>query len=695
MLMKTIKLLTVLAMMMIMPETAFAQTAGKTLFIGNEVTIATVTTTWRGSRGWGSSVGGRDFASDVIFGRIGYERNLIDLKIGVEGKPEGLTRTADNTYRIRNGKSWETSFQDLTSSYAVAKNIYEGGSSTNPIGRIDNNEFDAVVIQLDEGIRRWTGGNIATTAGQATLTTAVKYLLQYIHEKCPNAKVVWVVGAKGNQYLVNDKSNQSLYNKDQGIYQGINQGVYDANQAANTIYANVVNVIDIWQNRKIQLQSGDYVLASTGNPLITQDSYRAVTDPNVLNAHSDLGHMQIADRVLAALKDLGATVKYPDDQNTTLSKYLTKSITFNGNSYVTLSAQGLSSSAESTTQTVTWPANGVFNMSVKFGSATDENALLYAGLSITGTNGERLREDRNGDLKIEPDEWAVSWQLPSSTSNRDMVSVFRVNANTVVKPITNRIYFFEKGSRDNEDGAVYNASFKRIKGSDFELSNNNIAGCFEQAHEVSFRREVKAGQWNTICLPFDMSAEELQSVYGTSKVYQFNGVEKHQNTIHLLFQEEHNSITAGVAYMIKPTKSVASYIMTDLEGSRKVISAPVAPKSYTLDGTTYTFNGLFDPQTISTDDCIVVKDNSTFTNPSSKPQKAFRCYISMSNAVASAKQFEYEAGNGGTTGIEAPQTTTKAVGGCVYTITGQYVGTSTEGLKPGLYVLDGKKIIVK
>lgn len=119
--MKTIKLLTVLAMMMIMPETAFAQTAGKTLFIGNEVTIATVTTTWRGSRGWGSSVGGRDFASDVIFGRIGYERNLIDLKIGVEGKPEGLTRTADNTYRIRNGKSWETSFQDLTSSYAAAK----------------------------------------------------------------------------------------------------------------------------------------------------------------------------------------------------------------------------------------------------------------------------------------------------------------------------------------------------------------------------------------------------------------------------------------------------------------------------------------------------------------------------------------------------------------------------------------------
>lgn len=688
MLMKTIKLLAVLTMMIIMPGTALAQTAGKTLFIGNEVTIAPVTTTWRGSRGWGSSVGGRDFASDVIFGRIGYERNLIDLKIGVEGKPEGLTRTADDTYRIRSGKSWETSFQNLTSSYAAAKNIYEGGSSTNPIGKIDNNEFDAVVIQLDEGIRRWTGGNIATTAGQATLTTAVKYLLQYINEKCPNAKVVWVVGAQGNEYLAGLTSGSS-YAIDQGIYQGITKGVEGLG------YAKVVNVVDIWKNRNIQLQSGDYVLASTGNPLITQDSYHAVTDPNVLNAHSDLGHMQIADRVLAALKSLGATVKYPNDQYSTLSEYLTKSITFNGNSYVTLSVQGVSSSAESTTQTVTWPANGVFNMSVKFGSATDENALLYAGLSITGTNGERLREDRNGDLKIESDEWAVSWQLPSSTSNRDMVSVFRVNANTVVKPITNRIYFFEKGSRDNEDGSVYNASFKRIKGSSFELSNKNIAGCFEQAHDVSFRREVKAGQWNTICLPFDMSTEELQSVYGTSKVYQFNGVEKRQNTIHLLFQEEHNSITAGVAYMIKPTKSVASYVMTDLEGLRKVISAPVAPRSYTLDGITYTFNGLFDPQAISTDDCIVVKDNSTFTNPSSKPQKAFRCYISMSNAVASAKQFEYEAGNGGTTGIETPQTTTKTVDGRIYTITGQYVGMSTEGLKPGLYVRGGKKFIVK
>lgn len=686
MLMKTIKLLAVLAMMIIMPRTAFAQTAGKTLFIGNEVTIATVTDTWWGTRGWGSSVGGRDFASDVIFGRVGDERNQIDA-----GNVSG--RTAANTYRIRNGKFWETSFQNVTSSYTAAKNFYEAGSPTNPIGKIDNNEFDAVVIQLDEGIRR--NGTINTSDGQTTLTTAVNYLLQYIHEKCPNAKVVWVVGAQGSQYLVNDKSNQSLYDMDQRIYNGINQGVKAANDAAKATYANVVNVIDIWQNRKIQLQSGDYVLASTGNPLITQNSYRAVTDPNVLNAHSDLGHIQIADRVLAALKRLGATVKYPNDQYSTLSKYLTKSITFNGNSYVTLSAQGLSSSAESTTQTVTWPANGVFNMSVKFGSSTDENALLYAGLSITGPNGERLREDRNGDLKIDPDEWAVSWQLPSSTTDRDMVSVFRVNDNTVVKPITNRIYFFEKGSRDNEDGSVYNASFKRIKGNGFELSNKNIAGCFEQAHDVSFRREVKAGQWNTICLPFNMSADELKSVYGTSKVYQFSGVEKRQNTIHLLFQEEHNSITAGVAYMIKPTKSVASYIMTDLEGSRKVISEPVAPRSYTLDGTTYTFNGLLDPQAISTNDCIVVKDNSTFTNPSSKPQKAFRCYISMSNAVAGAKQFDYEAGNGGTTGIEAPQTTTKAVGGRVYTITGQYAGTSTEGLKPGLYVRDGKKFIVK
>lgn len=688
MLMKTIKLLAVLAMMIIMPVTAFAQTAGKTLFIGNYVTIAPVTDTWWGTRGWGSSVGGRDFVGDVIYGRVGSERNLIDQKL-VAG------RTADNTYRISTGNFWETSFQNLTSSYAAAKNFYEAGASTNPIGKINDNEFDAVVIQLDEGIRRWTGGNITTAAGQATLTTAVKYLLQYIHEKCPKAKVVWVVGAQGNQFLANDNSNASLYNIDKGIYQGINQGVYDANEAANTIFANVVNVINIWQNRNIQLQRGDYVLASTGNPLITQDSYRAVTDPNVLNAHSDLGHMQIADRVLAELKSLGATVKYPDDQYPTLSAYLTRTITFNGNSYVTLSAQGVSSSAENATQTVTWPSNGVFNMSVKFGPSTDENALLYAGLSITGPNGERLREDRNGDLKIDPDEWAVSWQLPSSTSSRDMVSVFRVNANTVVKPITNRVYFFEKGSKDNEDGSVYNASFKRIKGSDFELSNQNIAGCFEQAHDVSFRREVKAGQWNTICLPFDMSAEELQSVYGTSKVYQFNGVEKRQNTIHLLFQEEHNSITAGVAYMIKPTKSVASYVMTDLEGSRKVISQPVAPRSYTLDGTTYTFNGLFDPQAISTDDCIVVKDNSTFTNPSSKPQKAFRCYISMSNAVASAKQFDYEAGNGGTTGIEAPQTTTKTVSGGIYTITGQYVGTSTEGLQPGLYVRGGKKFIVK
>lgn len=52
--------------------------------------------------------------------------------------------------------------------------------------------------------------------------------------------------------------------------------------------------------------------------------------------------------------------------------------------------------------------------------------------------------------------------------------------------------------------------------------------------------------------------------------------------------------------------------------------------------------------------------------------------------------FEY-----GTTGISQVNTAEKALVGKVFNLNGQLVGTSTEGLAKGVYIVNGKKVIVK
>ena len=54
--------------------------------------------------------------------------------------------------------------------------------------------------------------------------------------------------------------------------------------------------------------------------------------------------------------------------------------------------------------------------------------------------------------------------------------------------------------------------------------------------------------------------------------------------------------------------------------------------------------------------------------------------------------FTYE---GSTTGINQVETVKKALQGKVYNLNGQLVGTSTDGLAKGVYIVNGKKVIIK
>ena len=71
--------------------------------------------------------------------------------------------------------------------------------------------------------------------------------------------------------------------------------------------------------------------------------------------------------------------------------------------------------------------------------------------------------------------------------------------------------------------------------------------------------------------------------------------------------------------------------------------------------------------------------------------RGFRAYFKGINDIADTK-VNIE---GVVSGIESINGNTAQANGKVYTLAGQYVGNSTKGLMKGMYVVNGKKIVVK
>ncbi len=144
-------------------------------------------------------------------------------------------------------------------------------------------------------------------------------------------------------------------------------------------------------------------------------------------------------------------------------------------------------------------------------------------------------------------------------------------------------------------------------------------------------------------------------------------------------------IEAGVPYLVMPKTN-------DIKNPtfKNVTISVTTPKEAGNDE--YKFVGTYSPKPINegefgkiwgvTDKGKLAKINANTT------MKGLRAYfVFPTNAAAAKLNFDGE-----TTGINSIETEA-AVNGKVYNLNGQYVGNSLNGLKKGIYVVNGKKVI--
>ncbi len=214
------------------------------------------------------------------------------------------------------------------------------------------------------------------------------------------------------------------------------------------------------------------------------------------------------------------------------------------------------------------------------------------------------------------------------------------------------------------------------------------------------RTLIKDGSWNTLCLPFSMTAEQVTAQLAPAALMELdiesNAAYAHQTgldaNIYYLNFKDATAIAAGKPYIIKWTdggENIANPVfrsVTVLDGSpAEVRSADRA----------VTFQGTYDPVSLTKDDPsnLYLGDGNTLYYPNVENFKvnAFRAYFHLSAPNAAAR-FALNFG-GETTGISLSASQSAVGNRQLFDLQGRPVGSSP--LRKGIYISAGKTIIKK
>lgn len=210
---------------------------------------------------------------------------------------------------------------------------------------------------------------------------------------------------------------------------------------------------------------------------------------------------------------------------------------------------------------------------------------------------------------------------------------------------------------------------------------------------VTLKRSMVANEWNTICLPFAVTAKQATVAFGEGvKIAQLDDTST-GNILNFVDMSD-CGMEAAVPYLIKPTvvATTEEYSFNGVE----IKEAAVTPTKVKTNGNLY-FNGIYNKMDVTTDvssgyyAAFLGANNTIFKAKASGTMKGFRAYFAIpKSASASALRVVID---GTATSIKNIDSEVVESNAPVYNLQGQRV--DGNNLTPGIYVKAGKKFVVK
>lgn len=226
-----------------------------------------------------------------------------------------------------------------------------------------------------------------------------------------------------------------------------------------------------------------------------------------------------------------------------------------------------------------------------------------------------------------------------------------------------------------------------------ETKTDNVIETYENAN-VTLQRTLSKDYWNTFCVPFALDAEQVAQYFGEGT--QLRTYEGNCNNNIVYFATVDN-IEAGKPYIMKPGNAVVknptfegvSMVATGLDenGNPQAVG----------DASTVQMKGIYNQILLKTDKTeLFLGDNDLFYYPiddiDARTIGGLRAYFIVPQGTDIKK---LRANLDGTPTSLGTIFDTEESNAPVYNLQGQYVGNSLRALKSGIYIQNGKKVVVK
>ena len=246
---------------------------------------------------------------------------------------------------------------------------------------------------------------------------------------------------------------------------------------------------------------------------------------------------------------------------------------------------------------------------------------------------------------------------------------------------------------------------------------SNIITNYDSKADVTLsdRTLYKDGKWNTLCLPFSLSAAQIAAnanfagaTLMTIDVTEKNGFDATDGTLYLWFKTA-TTIEAGVPYLVKWEKAMdyegneASYDISNpvFEGVTISNSTAQTVESKTTGLETVQMVGTYSPVGVTADDKSILflgDANTLYYSTVDRQIRSCRAYFSVpyikNNAGAKARAFALSFDGEETTGIlEVSANSNEVKDDIWYSLDG--VRLNGKPTQRGMYINKGKKILVK
>jgi len=375
-----------------------------------------------------------------------------------------------------------------------------------------------------------------------------------------------------------------------------------------------------------------------------------VIDPNASTVY----------RKVSSTDDLVAGKKYIfvcEDANTAMGGTITSK---NGNSY----------------------ANNI-DVTITNGS-TDIAGTDVVELTLEGETGAWAFKSNNGYLnctgktKISWSESSVTWNIEEKDD--DYVASITVDNTTYYLQYNKEATRFTSyPTTSGQKNAVLYVNTDRFALDDTETTEEDIAKV-TAGSAVTIERDIIEG-WNAICLPFDVSADDLTAIFGDeAEVGELTNASLEGTTQKLTFTKA-TSITAGKPCLLWSDNAMSSFTVASVDNVTTTVNEE-ATGNCTMMGTLVKADNA-----INVDD-IYMAGGTLYFAEQAWPINGFRSWVKVNEAGARNIEIVMD---GTTTSVPAAVLGIES-DGTTYDLSGRKIASP---MKKGIYVRNGKKMVIK